>query len=121
MKTKSPAKSLPKPTHAAFLRGINVGGNKFISMERLKEALESMGLKGVTTLLASGNVVFATAKSASQLTAAIEKELKDTFGYEIGVMVRTADELRALAKADPFRGITVTPDIRLYVTFLSER
>ena len=44
--------------YAAFLRGINVGGNKKVPMEQLKSVLEGMGFSSVTTLLASVNVIF---------------------------------------------------------------
>jgi uncharacterized protein (DUF1697 family) len=35
------------------------------------------------------------------------------------VLVRTMDDLQTLAKADPFKGIPVTEDTRLYVTFIN--
>ena len=44
--------------YAAFLRGINVGGNNIIKMEELKKVFESMGFLNVKTILASGNVLF---------------------------------------------------------------
>ena len=108
--------------YAAFLRGINVGGHKIIKMEELKRAFESLGFKDVKTLLASGNVIF-TAPSASEsaLVNKIEKKLEAVFGREIGVLVRKVDELQRLADAEPFAGIKVTPQTRLYVTFLSEK
>lgn len=41
----------------AFLRAINVGGHT-VPMTRLKELFEDLGLQGVKTFMASGNVVF---------------------------------------------------------------
>jgi uncharacterized protein (DUF1697 family) len=46
------------PRYVALLRGINVGGNKRVSMTRLREMLQGLGYTGVTTLLQSGNAVF---------------------------------------------------------------
>jgi uncharacterized protein (DUF1697 family) len=40
-------------------------------------------------------------------------------GLAISVLVRSVAELRALAAAEPFKGIEVTPTTRLYVTFLA--
>jgi uncharacterized protein (DUF1697 family) len=110
------------PKYAAFLRGINVGGNKQVPMERLKKTFESLGFKNVKTLLATGNVLFeAPSPSAAGLAGKIEDKLKRTFGFEIGTIVRTVEELQALADSNPFKGIKVTPETRLYVTFLARQ
>jgi len=109
-------------SYAAFLRGINVGGHKTVPMEKLKKAFEALRFKNVQTLLASGNVVFETqALSTAALEQMIEEKLKKIFGHEIGVLVRTIEELQDLSESQPFKGIDVTPQTRLYVTFLSEK
>jgi len=108
------------PDYAAFLRGINVGGHGVVSMEKLRHAFESLRFKNVRTLLASGNVVF-QAPPAPALEKKIEKALREVFGREIGVLVRSLEALRRLAASRPFKGIDVTPQTRLYVTFLKEK
>ena len=91
-------------------------------MDELKKAFESLGFNNVKTLLASGNVVFqAPPMSASVLTKQIEEKLKKTFGFEIGMLIRTIKELQRLDGTKPFHGITVTPKTRLFVTFLSAK
>ena len=111
-----------KTTYVAFLRGINVGGNKPIRMADLQKAFESLRFTNVKTVLASGNVLFdAPPSRPAALTAAIEKKLKQAFGTEIPVLVRTLKELQRLAESEPFRGVAVTPQTRLYVTFLTEK
>ena len=108
-------------TYAAFLRGINVGGHKLVSMNRLRQAFESLGFKNVRTLLASGNVLFnAPLQGHPRLVRKIEAQLEQAFGHEISVILRTLDDLQALADLNPFRRIRVTPQTRLFVTFLSE-
>ena len=108
--------------YVAFLRGINVGGHKPVSMERLKKAFESLGFRNVKTLLATGNVLFeAPSAKAGTLVKRVEDKLRQTFGHEIGTIIRTVEELQDLADSNPFRGIKVTPQTRLYVTFLSEK
>lgn len=108
--------------YAAFLRGINVGGHKPVPMETLKKAFESLRFKNVQTLLASGNVMFAAQSIGTDaLEQMIEKKLKKMFGHEIGVLVRTIEEVQGLSESQPFKGIDVTPQTRLYVTFLSEK
>jgi uncharacterized protein (DUF1697 family) len=107
--------------YVAFLRGINVGGNKTIKMAELKTAFESLGLQNVKTLLASGNVLFATESPSSALAATIQDKLKQTFGFDVGVTLRSIEEIRNLVKLGPFKGIEVTPQTRLYVTFLPDK
>lgn len=104
---------------AALLRGVNVGGH-MVKMADLKIVLESVGLKNVKTLLASGNGLFdyEGKDQASVLERKIELILKKNFGFDIPVILRSEDELLKLVKSDPFKGIKVTPQTRLYVTFL---
>jgi uncharacterized protein (DUF1697 family) len=106
-------------TYAALLRGINVGGHRRVTMDRLGRAFESLGFQNVRTLLASGNVLFDTAATnRARLVARIEAGLKKTFGKETSVILRDLDELQALVDLNPFRRIRVTPRTRLFVTFL---
>ncbi len=107
--------------YALFLRGINVGGNKKVPMAQLKATLENMGLTDVKTLLASGNVMFTAKKEnitafIKRVAATLEKE----FGFTIPVLMREMSRLEEMFASEPFKGIKVTKDIRLYVTFLSE-
>ena len=84
--------------------------------------LEKMGYANVKTLLASGNVVFETQKSSiPALIAAIETQFEKTFGFTSSIILRPLEEIRKLIASDPFKGITVTPQTRLYVTFLLEK
>jgi uncharacterized protein (DUF1697 family) len=102
----------------ALLRGVNLGKRQVKSAD-LKTCFESMGFSGVRTLLASGNVLF-EAKSDKGLQAKIEKALHEQFGFEVGTVLRTQDELRALIASDPFSGRKEDADTKLYATFLAE-
>jgi uncharacterized protein (DUF1697 family) len=105
--------------YVAFLRGINVGGNTLISMEDLKRAFASLGFANIRTVLASGNVVFETSeKNPAVFTAKIEQKLKTRFGFDVTVIVRTAEQIQALVASKPFKKTKVTPQTRLHVTFL---
>jgi uncharacterized protein (DUF1697 family) len=122
MKNDPPGKQAPGTRYVAFLRGINVGGNKMIKMEDLKRVFEAMKFRNVKTLLASGNVVFETAKvEGAELSTKIAEKLKSAFGFDAGVLVRSIDEIQRLADSKPFEKVKVTPQTRLYVTFLSEK
>jgi uncharacterized protein (DUF1697 family) len=105
--------------YAAFLRGINVGG-RTIKMVDLKKALAKSGLRDIQTLGASGNVLFSSAEAdPAALAKSIEAGLQKAFGCAIAVLVRTLDQVRALVASDLFKGVAVSPNTRLYITFLS--
>jgi uncharacterized protein (DUF1697 family) len=108
------------PLHLAFLRGINVSGQKIIKMTELAAIFEDAGFQNVKTILASGNVVFeSSAKSTATLTKKIESTLAKALGYEVDVMLRTLDEMRKLFELKPF-GKVKAPQATRYVTFLAE-
>jgi uncharacterized protein (DUF1697 family) len=110
------------PRVVALLRGINVGGNKKVLMADLKKAIEGLGFADVKTLLNTGNVIFEAPKMAdAELIAALEGAFKKAFGFEIPTIVRPAAAIEALAKADPFKGVKVDENTRLYITFLGEK
>lgn len=108
--------------YVAFLRGINVGGNRKVPMESLRKSFESFGFTDVKTLLNSGNVMFAADEmDVSGLRKKIEEQLGKKFGWEIGTNVRLQKDTQKMVEENPFRGIEVTPQTRLYVTFLSDK
>ncbi len=80
--------------HVAFLRGVNLGKRQTKSAD-LVAAFEAIGLKGARTLIASGNVIF-DAPPTPGLQKTIEAGLKEKFGYTIGVVLRTHDQLKAM-------------------------
>ncbi len=62
------------PRFVAFLRAINVGGNRVVKMDFLRQVFESLGFSRVETFIASGNVVFDTgARNPKMLERKIEK------------------------------------------------
>src|SRR5882724_109481 len=120
--SKTAANNPTMGRYIAFLRGINVGGHKPIKMDALAKAFASLGFQSVKTVLASGNVLFdAPRTNPGVLTQRIEEKLEKTFGHPVGVTIRTVAEIQKLMKSDPFKGITVTPQTRLYVTFRRDK
>lgn len=105
--------------YVAFLRGINVTGHKTIKMDKLRRVFLDYGYLNVKTILASGNVIFSTKKTEENtIGQKISKILENNFGHTIGVIVRTIESLQELKGQKPFQGIKITPQTRLYVTFL---
>ena len=106
--------------YVAFPRGINAGHP--MKMAELRAVFESLGYEGVKTVLASGNVLFSTKKTAeATLTRQIEKALSEAFGARIPVVIRTRAELERLARTDPFAKVPGGAKTRPYVTFLKKK
>jgi uncharacterized protein (DUF1697 family) len=89
-----------KPTHAAFLRGVNLGSTRKTSSAELRACFEGIDLEEVGTFRTSGNVVFG-AKPAPKAKR-LEDALHDCFGFEVQVFLRTAAQVRKIASHDPF-------------------
>ena len=103
--------------YVAFLRAVNVGGRK-VPMARVREVLTEAGFEDVRTYIQSGNVFFdSKERSKAKLAKQLEGLLRDEFGFEIPVSLRTVRELEQLVASEPFAGVKVTDDIRLLVTF----
>lgn len=83
----------------AFLRAINVSGRR-VTKDDLISAFAAMGVTGVSTFLASGNVLFDHDDSADggRIGAALEV----TLGYPVPTTVRSASEVRGIADREPF-------------------
>jgi len=88
------------PTYAALLRGINVGGHNKVPMSELRRVVEALGHTDVTTYIQSGNVVFTATKNVTP--AAVERAIKNEFGFDITVVLRTRAELQRVVKDNPF-------------------
>jgi len=105
--------------YVAFLRGINLGKRR-VKNDQLSEVFESLGFEDVKVLIASGNVVFtADETDEAKLTRTIEAGLESGLGFKVDTMLRSADEIRAMLALDPFKGIEITKQTRLYVTLLA--
>lgn len=88
--------------YVALLRAINVGGTGKLPMSDLKAMCEELGFAQVATYIASGNVVFESKASEAKVKAVLEKRLHAYAGAPIGVVVRSAAEMAAVLKANPF-------------------
>jgi uncharacterized protein (DUF1697 family) len=108
----------PQQTYVAFLRGINVGGNKLIKMDALAAAFIGAGFRNVKTYIASGNVIFSTkATDVKALVKKIEQQLLSTFGHEIAVLLFPFAELQAIVADNPFKRIK-RGDVMLFCVLL---
>ena len=108
------------PRYAALLRAVNVGG-RVVKMERLRQVFEEAGFTGVSTLLASGNVLFTAGRGRpAGLEAKVEKALEAGLGWEVAAFLRTPAEISAVAAQRPFPDEDLAEAHGLYVGFLKE-
>ncbi|MBM4777558.1 MAG: DUF1697 domain-containing protein [Archangiaceae bacterium] len=85
--------------YLALLRGINVGGNNVIPMAKLRTAFESLGFDDVQTYIASGNVLFSSAKAPKR--EAIEAMLAKQFSYAAKIALLKVNELKKVVAEAP--------------------
>ena len=105
---------------AAFLKGVNVGGNKKIDMHGLRRAVASVGCEEVRTHLQSGNVTFACKeKNLGRLAADIERAIQGEYGFTSRVILRDAKSLAAAIEADPLAQTATNPSRHL-IGFLAD-
>ena len=107
--------------YIALLRGINVGGH-VVKMERLRELFTELGFTHVRTYIQSGNVFFESdSTDRAALASAIEPHLRQALGYDVPIFLRTVAELEQILATNPFQHLNVTSDMRLCVTFTSQK
>jgi uncharacterized protein (DUF1697 family) len=106
----------------SLFRGINVGGNRKVSMVELKAVHEALGLKNVVPYIQSGNVVFHSDETdVAQLQQQIEAAFTEKFGFRSDVMIRTPAELAEIIARTPFQNQPDREPRFLHVIFLAAR
>ncbi|MGW4463792.1 DUF1697 domain-containing protein [Micromonospora sp. NPDC004704] len=91
--------------YVAFLRAVNIGGESSMVMADLKQVFVSCGFDGVATYIQSGNVVFGSpADDEAAILAEIHRGIKDRWGKDVPVLLRSLPELDAMIAANPYLG-----------------
>ncbi|HEY0779070.1 MAG TPA: DUF1697 domain-containing protein [Gemmatirosa sp.] len=106
--------------YVALLRAVNVGGTGKLPMTELAAMCEAAGFAHVRTYIASGNVVFTSALSESDVKGALETRLAAYAGKPVGVLVRTADEIDAVLATNPFAAADGFAPNRTVAIFLDD-
>lgn len=106
------------PRFIAFLRAVNVGG-RTVRMDQLKGIFGSLGFSSVATFLASGNVVFdSPVGDTEELRRVIETGLRESLGFSVPAILRTASELQKVAEYEAFSKAKLETAAALNVAFL---
>lgn len=105
--------------HLALLRGINVGGKNPLPMKDLARLFADAGCVNVQTYIQSGNVIFETTRSAAKLSEMVRAEIERCFGYQVPVILRTAEQMRNAVRNNPFLAAGADENA-LHVYFLAD-
>ena len=101
------------------MRGINVGGKNSLPMKELAAIFADLGCQSVRTYIQSGNVVFeATSAVARKLPAEVAAKIREKFGLQVPVVLRSREEMEQLISANPFLADGI-PEKALHVMFLA--
>lgn len=92
----------PVQKHLALLRGINVGGHRKVPMAELRAIAEAAGFTGAKSYVASGNLIVGSNHSSSTIERILEEAIKDHFGFQVDVIVRSQQQWLLYAQGNPF-------------------
>ena len=101
--------------YCAFLRGVNVNGRR-MKMADVCDVFSSAGMTDVTSVLASGNIIFRSDRPQADLRSILESEVTSRYDAAISLFVRNSCEIEAILSAPPF---TADEELCIY-TFICE-
>ncbi|MBS1486478.1 MAG: DUF1697 domain-containing protein [Bacteroidetes bacterium] len=96
--------------YCAFLRGVNVKGTT-MKMAEVCTVFENAGMKSVSSILASGNILFSSAKEKNDLKKLLEKAMSAHFKYEAFLFLKDKSEVETIFEKNPF---AVDADFHIY-------
>jgi uncharacterized protein (DUF1697 family) len=88
--------------YVALLRGVNLIGKSTLKMADLKAIAEELQLEKARTYIASGNLLFVSDKPEEKLQELLEERMQAHMGKQVRVFLRTAKEMAAMVRANPF-------------------
>ncbi|MCD1117078.1 DUF1697 domain-containing protein [Chryseobacterium turcicum] len=87
--------------YCAFLRGVNVKGTN-MKMAEVCQVFKEAGMENVSSILASGNIIFSSDKDAVELKTILEKAMSEYFNYEAFLFIKTVAETELFWTKNPF-------------------
>jgi uncharacterized protein (DUF1697 family) len=86
----------------ALLRAVNLGARNKVPMAELRTLLESEGYEGVSTYIASGNVLLEGPSARAKVAGELERLIANEFGVDTTAILRTPKELATVVAGHPF-------------------
>jgi uncharacterized protein (DUF1697 family) len=78
--------------YCAFLRGVNVKGTN-MKMADVCQVFRDAGVKEVSSVIASGNIVFSSDKNVEELKLMLEKAMSTYFSYDAFLFIKSKDDV----------------------------
>lgn len=97
--------------YCAFLRGVNVNGTS-MKMAEVMNVFTDAGMKEISSVLASGNILFSSDKKPSELKNILEKSMSEYFDYEAFLFLKNKNEISEIVNNNPFNK---AEDLHIYV------
>ena len=97
--------------YCAFLRGVNVNGTS-MKMAEVMNVFTDAGMKEVSSVLATGNILFSSDKKPSELKNILEKSMSEYFDYEAFLFLKNENEISEIVNNNPFNK---AEDLHIYV------
>ena len=88
--------------YCAFLRGVNVKGTA-MKMADVVEVFKMQGLINVSSVLATGNLLFESEENPLELRKNLEKSLSEHFDYEAFLFLKTDVQVKEIIENSPFQ------------------
>jgi uncharacterized protein (DUF1697 family) len=107
--------------YVVFLRGINVGGNKIVDMNDLKNVLVKNQFENVKTYINSGNIVFQSKNDKNKIKEIITKSIKSRFKISVEMIIKTQKELDEIIIKNPFNNDKENDNLKRMVVMLSDK
>ena len=101
MKSKEPVSS-DGNAFCAFLRGVNVKGTN-MKMAEVCSVFKQAGANEVSSVLASGNILFTSDKKEDELKLLLEKAMSNHFSYDAFLFVIDIEGVEVIFNDNPFR------------------
>ena len=92
------------------MRGVNVNGRN-MKMAEACGVFSAAGMEQVSSVLASGNIIFQSHHKKQELSAVLEKALNDHYKMESKLFIKDAGEIKAILDAVPY---APDPDWHVY-------
>ncbi|WP_312750252.1 DUF1697 domain-containing protein [Epilithonimonas hominis] len=87
--------------YCAFFRGVNVKGTN-MKMADVCKVFSEAGVQNVSSVLASGNILFQSDKDSVELKKILEKAMSEYFNYEAFLFVKNEKEINEILQNNPF-------------------
>jgi uncharacterized protein (DUF1697 family) len=87
--------------YCAFIKQVRVH-NKNISNREFCDLFEKCGMKNVSSVISSGNIIFESDKSKNIIQSKLDKSLREYFDYNINIFLKNYEEIQQMVEKMPF-------------------